>query len=89
MMSANQVKTRLPYRLRKQFLSFTELSLLSILLCEPNSMKPAFGVDLVKPISREETRSADQFIEDLFISAGLPLVHVPASEKYELADLLH
>jgi hypothetical protein len=52
-------------------------------------MKPAFGVDLVKPISREETRSADQFIEDLFISAGLPLVHVPASEKYELADLLH
>jgi hypothetical protein len=59
------------------------------LLCEPNSMKPAFGVDLVKPISREETRSADQFKEDLFISAGLPLVHVPASEKYELADLLH
>jgi hypothetical protein len=132
MMSADQVKNRLPYRLRKQFLSFTELSLLSVLLemaeghyvvcpkvalndifyiqrpnenvhfynkifrkhvdfllCEPDSMKPAFGVDLVKPISRETTRSADQFMEDLFLSAGLPLVHVPSSEKYELDDLLH
>ena len=131
-MGADQVKNRLPYRLRKQFLSFTELSLLSVLLemadgqyivcpkvalndifyiqrpnenvhfyskifrkhvdfllCEPGGMRPAFGVDLVKPISKEETRSADQFMEDLFLSAGLPLVHVPSSEKYELADLLH
>ena len=131
-MSADQVKNRLPYRLRRQFLSFTELSLLSVLLemadgqyivcpkvalndifyiqrpnenvhfyskifrkhvdfllCEPGGMRPAFGVDLVKPISKEETRSADQFMEDLFLSAGLPLVHVPSSEKYELADLLH
>lgn len=127
-----QTKGRLPYRLREQFLSFTELSLLSILLemadghyvvcpkvalndifyiqrpnenihfynkifrkhvdfllCEPGSMKPAFGVDLIKPIKKEDTRSADQFMEDLFLDAGLPLVHVPSSEKYELADLVH
>ena len=132
MMSTDQVENRLPYRLRKQFLSFTELSLLSVLLemaegqyvvcpkvalndifyiqrpnenvhfynkifrkhvdfllCEPDGMKPAFGVDLVKPISRDATRSADQFMENLFLSAGLPLVHVPSSERYELADLLH
>ena len=31
-MSAKQVKENLPYRLRNQFLSFTELSLLSVLL---------------------------------------------------------
>ena len=132
MMSIKQVKDRLPYRLRKQFLSFTELSLFStlqemaegryvicpkvalndifyiqrpnenvhfynkifrkhvdFLLCEPGSMKPVFGVNLVKPIAKEETRSADQYMEDLFLSAGLPLVHVPSSEKYELADLVH
>ena len=130
-MSAH-TKTRLPYRLREQFLSFTELSLLSMLLemadehyvvcpkvalndifyiqrpnenvhfynkifrkhidfllCEPDSMKPAFGVNLVKPIAKEDTRSADQFMEDLFLDAGLPLVHVPSSETYELADLVH
>lgn len=131
-MSAEQDKERLPYRLRKQFLSFTELSLLSVLqemaegyyfvcpkvalndifyiqrpnenvhfynkifrkhvdflLCEPDGMQPAFGVELVKPIAKEETRSADQFMQNLFLSAGLPLVHVPSSEKYELANLVH
>jgi hypothetical protein len=132
MMSAKHIKERLPYRLRKQFLTYTELSLLSLLLemaeghyvvcpkvalndifyiqrpnenvhfynkifrkhvdfllCEPDDMQPAFGVELVKPIAKDETRSADQFVEDLFLSAGLPLVHVPSNEKYELADLVH
>ena len=127
MMGAKQVKDRLPYRLRKQFLSITELSLLTVLqemseeryvvcpkvalndifyiqrpnenvhfynkifrkhvdflLCEIDDMKPAFGVELVRPIVKEETRSADQFIEDLFLSAGLPLVHVPSNEAYVL-----
>ena len=131
-MSANKVMDRLPYRLRKQFLSFPELSLLSVLLemaeghyvvcpkvalndifyiqrpnenvhfynkifrkhvdfllCEPDDMRPAFGVELVKPIAKDETRSADQFMEALFLSAGLPLVHIPSSENYELADLVH
>ena len=131
-MSIKQVKDRSPYRLRKQFLTSTELSLLSVLLemadghyvvcpkvalndifyiqrpnenvhfynkifrkhvdfllCEPDSMKPAFGVELVKPIAKEETRSADQFMMDLFLSTGLPLIHVPSSERFELADLVH
>lgn len=131
-MSAKLTKDRLPYRLRKQFLTYTELSLLSLLLemaeghyvvcpkvalndifyiqrpnenvhffnkifrkhvdfllCEPDNMQPAFGVELVKPVAKDATRSADQFIEDLFLSAGLPLVHVPSNEKYELADIVH
>jgi len=131
-MSVKQTEEPLPYRLRKQFLSFTELSLLSLLLemaegyyivcpkvalndifyiqrpnenvhfynkifrkhvdfllCEPDSMNPAFGVEVVKPIAKEDTRSADQFMEELFLSTGLPLVHVPSSETYELEDLMH
>jgi len=52
------------------------------LLCDPNSLKPVIGVELVKPVARNETRDADQFMENLFISAGLPLVHVPSSERY-------
>ena len=131
-MGAKQVKERLPYRLRKQFLSIKELALLAVLqemseghyvvcpkvaindifyiqrpnenvhfynkifrkhvdflLCNLDDMQPAFGVELVKPIAKEETRSADQFIEDLFLSAGLPLVHVPSNEAYELADIVH
>jgi len=131
-MSTKQPKNRLPYRLREQFLSFTELSLLSVLLdmaegyyvvcpkvalndifyiqrpnenvhfynkifrkhvdfllCEPDTMKPAFGVELVRPVRREETRSADKFMEELFMDAGLPLVHVPSGERYSLTDLVN
>jgi hypothetical protein len=132
MMSIKPVKESMPFRLRKQFLSFTELALFTalqemaeeryvicpkvalndifyiqrpnenvhfynkifrkhvdFLLCEPDGMKPAFGVELVKPVAKDETRSADQYMEDLFLSAGLPLVHVRSSEKYELEELVH
>ena len=61
------------------------------LLCDPKTFKPAIGIELVKPVARTETREADQFMEDLFLSAGLPLVHIPSSERYsenDLAELL-
>lgn len=57
------------------------------LLCDPDTLKPAIGIELVKPISRNETREADQFMENLFLSAGLPLVHVPSSDRYSEDDL--
>jgi hypothetical protein len=57
------------------------------LLCEPDTFKPAIGIELVKPIVRNETREADQFMENLFLSAGLPLVHVPSNERYSQDDL--
>ena len=120
---------RLPYRLREQFLSTPERSLLhtlqemvgsryvicpkvalndvfyiarpnenvhffnkifrkhvDFLLCDPTTFKPAIGVELVKPVSKNETREADQFMQDLFLSAGIPLVHIPLSERYVQRD---
>jgi hypothetical protein len=59
------------------------------LLCHPKTMRPAFGVELVKPVSREETRSSDKFMAELFAGAGLPLVHIPSGERYEIADLVN
>ena len=130
-MSEIDSKERLPYRLREQFLSYTELTLLTLLqemigdryvicpkvalndvfyiqrpnenthfynkifrkhvdflLCEPENMKPAIGVELVRPNSKDETRSSDQFMAELFCSAGLPLVHIPSSESYRTSDLV-
>ena len=58
------------------------------LLCHPRALRPAFGIDLVKPIARDDTRERDQFIEDLFLGAGLPLVQIPAAEHYKIADLV-
>jgi hypothetical protein len=57
------------------------------LLCDPKSLQPSIGVDLVKPVAKNETREADQFMEELFLSAGLPLVHVPTAQTYAQSDL--
>ena len=57
------------------------------LLCEPETLKPAIAIELVKPVRRSETREADQFMKDLFLSAGIPLVHIPSSERYSETDL--
>ena len=57
------------------------------LLCEPDTFKPAIGVEVVKPISKAEAREADQFMADLFLSARLPLVHVQSHEHYLEKDL--
>ncbi len=61
---------------------------IDFLLCEPSTLKPVFGVELVKPIAKSETRESDQFMEDLFLSAGIPLVHIPTSEHYRITDLV-
>lgn len=61
------------------------------LLCEPVTLKPAIGIELVRPVGRTEAREADQFMQELFLSARLPLVHIPSSERYsegEIEDLL-
>lgn len=59
------------------------------LLCDPKTLQPAIAVELVKPIARNETRVNDQFMEELFLSEGIPLVHVPLGEKYEVSDLVN
>src|ERR1700690_352602 len=58
------------------------------LLCDPKTFRPEIGVELVKPVGREETRASDQFMEELFLTVGLPLVHIPSSEHYEVSDLV-
>ena len=57
------------------------------LLCDPETLKPGIGIELVKPVSRDATREVDQFMAELFLSARLPLVHVQSSEHYTEKDL--
>ena len=58
------------------------------LLCDPNTFAPAFGVEIVKPIAKDNTREADKFMEELFTDAGVPLVHIPSSERYDAGDII-
>lgn len=58
------------------------------LLCDLRNLAPAFGVKLVHMNARGEPRESDSFMENIFLEAGLPLVHVPAAEKYDPANLI-
>jgi hypothetical protein len=58
------------------------------LLCHPRSLGPQMGVELVRPVPASATRSTDQFMEDLFLAAGLPLVQVSPNDHYEIADVV-
>jgi hypothetical protein len=58
------------------------------LLCHSKTLKPAFGVELVKPLAKDDTRERDQFMQDLFLGAGLPLVQIPVGERYQIPELI-
>ncbi|MFN8411902.1 MAG: DUF2726 domain-containing protein [Anaerolineales bacterium] len=59
------------------------------LLCDPKTLAPAFGVEIVRAISKHDTREADKFMEELFTNAGLPLVHITSSEKYDPSEIVN
>jgi hypothetical protein len=58
------------------------------LLCHPQTLKPQIGVELVRPIPNGGTRSTDQFMDDLFLTAGLPLVQIPSNDHYEIPEIV-
>ncbi len=58
------------------------------LLCDPQTFAPSFGVEIVRPISKNDTRQTDKFMEELFTEAGLPLVHIPSSDTYDASDII-
>lgn len=61
---------------------------IDFLLCDRNALTPAFGVELMRPISKGEAREADKFLERLFHDAGLPLVYVPSKASYDPSEVV-
>lgn len=59
------------------------------LLLSPATLKPVMGIKLVRPAgTASEPRESENFLQDVFTAAGLPLVCVPTSDHYEMASLL-
>jgi hypothetical protein len=58
------------------------------LLCDAKTLQPQIGVELLRPAAVGGARSSDLFMEDLFLTAGLPLVQVPSSDRYDEAQLV-
>lgn len=59
------------------------------LLCDMQSLAPAYGVEILRPLAKNEAREFDRFMQELFTDAGLPLVHIPLAESYDQNDLVN
>ena len=59
------------------------------LLCDPVTMKPRCGIELDDSShSRRDRQDRDEFVDQVFEVAGLPLVRVPAKAAYSPTELL-
>jgi hypothetical protein len=58
------------------------------LLCDPNTLKPRLAIELDDSSHKREDRmERDDFVDDVFSTAGLPLVRVPVRPAYNTAEL--
>jgi hypothetical protein len=54
------------------------------LVCDPRTMRPLFGVELDdKSHSRADRAERDEFVDELFQAAGLPLLRQPVRAAYD------
>lgn len=58
------------------------------LLCDHKTMQPLVGIELDdKSHDRPDRRARDEFVDQVFAAAGLPLVHVRVKRAYDAAEL--
>jgi hypothetical protein len=58
------------------------------LICEPNTMRPRFAIELDdRSHQRPEREARDDFVDGVFEEARLALVHVPVQMGYNTAEL--
>jgi hypothetical protein len=58
------------------------------LLVRSNDLAPVVGIELDDSShDAQDRRERDAFVDSVFASAGLPLIHVPAQKAYNAADI--
>jgi hypothetical protein len=61
---------------------------LDFLLCEPKSMRPIVGIELDDSSHTRSNRQArDEFVDKVFQTAGLPLMHIFVQSSYNTNEL--
>ena len=58
------------------------------LVCTPNEMKPLFGIELDDSSHlAPDRKSRDEFVDQVFSTAGLPLLHFAAKHTYTKSEI--
>jgi hypothetical protein len=61
---------------------------IDFLLCHPKTVRPIVGIELDdKSHQREDRQVRDTFVENVFRTANLPLIRIPARNAYSVAEL--
>jgi hypothetical protein len=56
--------------------------------CDPKTVRPILGIELDdKSHQRQDRQERDEFVENVFAKAKLPLLRVPAKHSYSIAEL--
>jgi hypothetical protein len=59
------------------------------LVCDAATLRPLFGIELDdKSHQRADRRARDEFVDQVFAAAGLPLLHIPARRTYVVEELV-
>lgn len=58
------------------------------LLCNPKTVRPILGIELDdKSHQRADRQERDEFVENVFAKAKLPLLRVPVKRSYSIAEI--
>jgi len=58
------------------------------LLCDPINVRPIVGIELDdKSHKRDDRQDRDEFVEDVFSAAKLPLIRIPVKHSYSVSSL--
>lgn len=58
------------------------------LLCDAKTMQPLLGIELDDAShAKKKRQERDQFVDQVFAAAGLPILHVPAARGYNVSEL--
>lgn len=71
-----------------QFINKISRRNIDFLLCTNKTIKPIMGIDLVEPKNIEGQSNVSDSQQNIFNSAGLPLVRIPISDNYEIAQIV-
>ena len=72
--------------------SFNKIAMLHLdfLICDTASMQPLLGIELDDSShQRRDRQKRDQFVDQVFEAANLPLVHIPVQREYDAKALAH
>lgn len=61
---------------------------IDFLLCTSKTLKPIMGIELAEPKNKEGQSKIRDSLQNIFNTAGLPLVRIPISDTYETAQIL-